>query len=72
MAKTHGKPGPKPIKGKRRDFHILLPEEDGLASAFEQVAKANGGVIAFAEKIIRERPEIITVLDQAKGDHNEQ
>ena len=45
MARTQGKPGPKPRYGKRRDYHILLaasPAEGevmSLAEAFEQAAK---------------------------------
>lgn len=58
MAKTITKPGPKPRYGDRRDYHIKLTVEDGLAEAFEFVAQKHGGVVAYAEKIIREQKEV--------------
>jgi hypothetical protein len=78
MAKTKRTPGPKPgatkKHGDRRDFHILLSDEAqkgeamSLAEAFVEVASSNDGIIAYAAKIIRERPEIIEKL---KGQHKQ-
>ena len=68
MARTKGKPGPKPTKGKRRDFHILLSDvvQEGqtmsLAEAFDRVAKRHDGVVSFAEEIIQGLPEVQAIL----------
>lgn len=70
MAKTKGTPGPKKKYGKRRDFHILLSDEvkEGqtmsLAEAFDQVAKANNGVVEFVTNLIQNLPEIQDKLYQ--------
>ena len=66
MAKTKTTPGPKPrYEGKRRDYHILLPLD--VAEAFEHVAKQHGGVVAFTEKIIRERQEVSDYMRYGDG-----
>ena len=76
MARTKGTPGPKPQYGEREDFHILLSkgivegEAMPLAKAFKTVAKQHGGVIAYVTKIIRERPEILALLEQKQGEHD--
>lgn len=72
MAKTKGRPGPKPGStkkyGNRKDYHILLPvdvqegESVSLADAFEKASRDNGGVVAYATRIIRERSEIRDLL----------
>lgn len=70
MARTHGRSGPAPKYGKRRDYHILLSvevqpgEAMSLADAFEQVAKQHGGVIAYTTKIIEAIPEIKALLER--------
>ena len=53
MAKTHKKPGPHKKYGPRRDYHILLAVEDGLADAFEKQAALHGGVIVYVEQLVR-------------------
>lgn len=77
MAKTKGKPGPKPGStkkhGDRRDFHILLSadvlegESMSLADAFEKSAEKHGGIVAYSAKVIRERPEIKGLLSRGES-----
>lgn len=70
MARTKGKPGPKPRYGERRDYHFRLSTEKqegqtmSLADAFEQEAKRHGGVIRYISEIIQERPEIKNLLQK--------
>ena len=64
MARTKGRPGPKPHYGKRREYHILLAAEPvagealSLSDAFEEAASTHGGIIAYVEFVLKERPEI--------------
>lgn len=68
MARTKTTPGPKRCHGARRDYHILLSSEMhngermALSDAYERVAAIHGGVIAYTAMIVRERPEILALL----------
>jgi hypothetical protein len=73
LARTKGKPGPKPaFEGSGVEYHIKLPSEAQAnnvlseAEAFEKVAGRHGGIIRYVRKLVLSDPEFQKVLREGE------